>query len=91
MDVSELGKWVLHFDKDGSGNVSKLEFDRTWKAEDLGDEERAPFFFLELDRVADEVLNMDDVPHIFRLFDENADGSVEYREFRFNWDALFDD
>ena len=59
----------------GNGNVTKAEFDRTWKADGLGDEERAPFFFLEMDRVADEVLNQEDFNHMFHIFDENGECS----------------
>ena len=52
--------------------MTKAEFDRTWRADGLGDEERAPFFFLEMDRVADEVLNKEDFVHMFHVFDENG-------------------
>ena len=47
----------------------------TWHREDFNDMEHGPRFFLELDRVVDEVLNSQDFQHVFRLFDE--DGAFE--------------
>ncbi|KAK3772344.1 hypothetical protein RRG08_057781 [Elysia crispata] len=90
MDQNEFTSYWLHFDRDGDGNVTKAEFDRTWRADGLGDEERAPFFFLEMDRVADEVLNKEDFVHMFHVFDENGDGQILQSEFTFNWKGLFD-
>nr|BAD16599.1 DEC-3 [Lymnaea stagnalis] len=88
---AELNRFWLHFDDDGDGEVSKSEFDRSWRQENFPNPQNAPLFFLELDRVADEVLNSQDFPHIFRLWDENGDGFITEREFRFNWNAYFDD
>ncbi|CAL1535828.1 unnamed protein product, partial [Lymnaea stagnalis] len=52
------------------GGVSKQEFDSGWRQEGFPNPQNAPLYFLELDRVADEVLNSQDFPHIFHLFDE---------------------
>ncbi|XP_005100432.1 uncharacterized protein LOC101854804 [Aplysia californica] len=91
MELDEFSKYWGHFDMDGNGNVTKQEFDTTWKNEDLGDEDRAPFFFLEMDRVPDEVLNDLDYVHMFRIFDENGDSHITKTEFKFNWEGLFDE
>ncbi|GFO49743.1 P granule abnormality protein 1-like [Plakobranchus ocellatus] len=91
MDEMEFASYWMHFDRDGDGNVTKLEFDRTWKSDGLNDPERAPFFFIELDRVADEVLNAEDFTHMFHIFDEDGDGKILKSEFDFNWKGLFDD
>merc|ERR1712110_760080 len=90
MDCTEMGNYWAHYDTDGDGNVSKYEFDTQWRREDIGEKSRAPFFFLELDRVPDEQLNILDYPHICHLFDENGDGSITKREFEFNWKGLFE-
>ncbi|CAL1546128.1 unnamed protein product [Lymnaea stagnalis] len=69
---AELNRFWLHFDDDADGSVSKQEFDSSWRQENLPNPQNAPLFFLELDRVPDEVLNSQDFPHIFRLWDENG-------------------
>merc|ERR1712154_391143 len=90
MDCTEIGNYWMHYDTDGDGNVSKYEFDTEWTHEDIGEKKRAPFFFLELDRVADEQLNALDWPHVCHMFDENCDGQITKREFEFNWKGLFE-
>jgi hypothetical protein len=49
-----------------------MEFDTTWRSEDFNDEDRAPFFFMELDRVPDGVLNHQDFAAFYQYFDENG-------------------
>ncbi|XP_076469614.1 uncharacterized protein LOC143299954 [Babylonia areolata] len=90
MNEMEWERLWYHFDLDDNGNVTKLEFDTTWRREDFNDKDRAPLFFLEMDRVADEVLNSEDFVHTFKLFDENANGCITSSEFRYNWRGLFD-
>ncbi|XP_059153407.1 calmodulin-like [Physella acuta] len=86
---AEFSRFWLHFDDNGDGDVSKREFDQGWRQEGFPNPENAPLFFERLDRVADEVLNAQDFPHIFRLFDEDGNGSISEREFRYNWNAYF--
>ncbi|CAL1535825.1 unnamed protein product [Lymnaea stagnalis] len=88
---SEFSRFWLHFDLDFDGQVSKQEFDSGWKQEGLPGSQNAPTFFTELDRVRDEVLNSQDFPHIFRLFDENGDGSISVLEMLYNGSAYFGD
>ncbi|KAK0054623.1 DEC-3 [Biomphalaria pfeifferi] len=88
---TEFARFWRHFDDDGDGDVTKQEFDRGWRQEGFPNPQNAPLFFLEMDRVADEVLNNQDYPHIFHLFDENGNGELTLREFRYNWEAYFSD
>merc|ERR1712141_281484 len=81
MELAEFTKYWNHFDVNGDGNITKFEFDYTWKEEDLGDEDRAPYFFLEMDRVPDEVLTDEDFAHMFHIFDENGNGHITKDEF----------
>lgn len=62
----------LWLDVSADGDVSKQEFDQGWRQEGFPNSQNAPLFFLELDRVPDEVLNAQDFPHIFHLFDEDG-------------------
>ena len=68
----------VSFDRPGwipisdDGNVTKLEFDTTWRQEDFNDKDRAPLFFLEMDRVPDAVLKSEDFHITFRIFDEDG-------------------
>uniref|UniRef100_A0A2C9JXK0 EF-hand domain-containing protein n=1 Tax=Biomphalaria glabrata TaxID=6526 RepID=A0A2C9JXK0_BIOGL len=89
IQLIEFSRFWGHFDDDGDGQVTKQEFDRGWREEGFPNPQHAPLFFLEMDRVADEVLNSQDYPHIFHLFDENGDGGLSLREFRYNWEAFF--
>merc|ERR1712142_483260 len=91
MDLREWERLWYHFDLNDDGNVSKLEFDTTWRHEDFSDKDRAPFFFLEIDHVPDGVLNEQDFEVMFKLFDENGNGCITSREFRFNWQGIFKD
>ncbi|CAL1535826.1 unnamed protein product [Lymnaea stagnalis] len=70
---AEFNRFWLHFDTDNDGQIHKLEFDSVWRHESLPNPQNAPLFFLELDRVKDEVINNLDFPHIFRMFDENGE------------------
>ena len=54
------------------GNVTKLEFDTTWRRDDYSEKDRAPLFFIELDHVPDAVLNSKDFQVNFKVFDENG-------------------
>ncbi|XP_059153382.1 calmodulin-like [Physella acuta] len=87
---AEFSRFWLHFDDDSDGDVTKREFDQGWRQEGFPNPDNAPIFFVELDRVPDEVLNAQDFPHIFRLFDEDGDGGISQREMRYNWNAYFD-
>ncbi|XP_059153405.1 uncharacterized protein LOC131939221 [Physella acuta] len=87
---SEFDRFWLHFDDNGNGEVSKQEFDQGWRQEGFPNPQNAPLYFLELDRVADEVLNAQDFPHLFHLFDEDGNGVISEREARYNWNAYFD-
>ncbi|XP_059153403.1 uncharacterized protein LOC131939220 [Physella acuta] len=85
----EFDRFWLHFDQNSDGSVTKNEFDMGWRLEGFPKPQNAPFFFLELDRVADEILNFLDFPHIFRLFDEDGNGEINDREMIYNWRAYF--
>ncbi|XP_059153389.1 calmodulin-like [Physella acuta] len=87
---AEFDRFWLHFDDDSDGDVTKQEFDQGWRQEGFPHPQNAPLYFLELDRVNDEVLNVLDFPHIFRLFDEDGNGAINEREMRYNWNAYFD-
>ncbi|XP_055868619.1 uncharacterized protein LOC129923115 [Biomphalaria glabrata] len=91
LQQNEFARFWLHFDDNGDGDVSKQEFDSGWRQEGFPNPENAPLYFLELDIVRDEVLNSQDFPHIFHLFDEDGNGAISEREARYNWNAYFSD
>eukprot|EP00916_Digyalum_oweni_P006006 GHVL01010361.1.p2 GENE.GHVL01010361.1~~GHVL01010361.1.p2 ORF type:complete len:126 (+),score=11.32 GHVL01010361.1:60-437(+) len=90
MDETEWERLWFHFDLNDDGNVTKLEFDTVWKREDFHNDHQAPFFFEEMDRVADEILNSQDFVHTYRLFDEDRNGCITSAEFKYNWRGYFD-
>ncbi|CAL1535827.1 unnamed protein product [Lymnaea stagnalis] len=87
---NEFDRFWLHLDENTDGSVSKQEFDIGWRDQGFPNPQNAPLYFIELDRVADEHLNSLDFPHIFKLFDENANGFITEREARYNWNAYFE-
>nr|KAG5704051.1 hypothetical protein BaRGS_017555 [Batillaria attramentaria] len=78
------------FDANDDGNVTHLEFDSAYNRLHFEHRDQEDRFFMELDRVPNEVLDDTDFAHIFHFFDINNNTCVNHQEWRQVWKALTD-
>nr|KAG5701341.1 hypothetical protein BaRGS_006115 [Batillaria attramentaria] len=90
LDANEFDQfWFGEFDHNSDGNITEQEFVTHWHDSGLRDREHAAMYFLVMDRVFDEKLDSQDLAHVFRLFDIDANGCVDQHEFDYEWRGLF--